>query len=208
LNCLCSDPCPGPRYRDTSTAQAHYVAEPLQYWICEVGPPLIGGVTTLYLRRRTWRWPRTEIYFVQLGSRFQVSPRIASRHRARRKNNRPNDHSRRSQSYGSGQKKHTRSIRRQSKSAALGSGRCAGNTACPGMRHVLTAERSAGKARWRSVQYVFPTFLKPLARRPLYAHTRHKGLRIHEQTEKGDNDTVKLPTGETIKIDGKLCADR
>ncbi|KAL7621688.1 Mitochondrial zinc maintenance protein 1, mitochondrial [Parahypoxylon ruwenzoriense] len=33
-------------------------------------------------------------------------------------------------------------------------------------------------------------------------------LRIHENTERGDNDTVKFPGGETVKIDGKTCADR
>ncbi|KAI0850668.1 hypothetical protein F5Y00DRAFT_26859 [Daldinia vernicosa] len=33
-------------------------------------------------------------------------------------------------------------------------------------------------------------------------------LRIHEDTERGDNDTVKLPNGHTVKIDGKTCADR
>ncbi|KAF3055101.1 Mitochondrial zinc maintenance protein 1, mitochondrial [Daldinia childiae] len=33
-------------------------------------------------------------------------------------------------------------------------------------------------------------------------------LRIHEDTERGDNDTVKFPNGQTAKIDGKTCADR
>ncbi|KAI2619832.1 hypothetical protein GGS26DRAFT_595235 [Hypomontagnella submonticulosa] len=33
-------------------------------------------------------------------------------------------------------------------------------------------------------------------------------LRIHEATERGDNDTVKFPGGKTVKIDGKTCADR
>ncbi|KAI0130536.1 hypothetical protein BJ170DRAFT_594045 [Xylariales sp. AK1849] len=33
-------------------------------------------------------------------------------------------------------------------------------------------------------------------------------LRIHEYTERGDNDTVKFPGGKTVKIDGKTCADR
>ncbi|KAI0010766.1 hypothetical protein F4779DRAFT_616202 [Xylariaceae sp. FL0662B] len=33
-------------------------------------------------------------------------------------------------------------------------------------------------------------------------------LRIHEETERGDNDTVKFPNGQTVKIDGKTCADR
>ncbi|OTB15182.1 hypothetical protein K445DRAFT_318029 [Daldinia sp. EC12] len=33
-------------------------------------------------------------------------------------------------------------------------------------------------------------------------------LRIHEDTERGDNDTVKFPNGKTAKIDGKTCADR
>ncbi|KAI1803928.1 hypothetical protein F4811DRAFT_306221 [Daldinia bambusicola] len=33
-------------------------------------------------------------------------------------------------------------------------------------------------------------------------------LRIHEDTERGDNDTVKFPNGKTVKIDGKTCADR
>jgi len=32
-------------------------------------------------------------------------------------------------------------------------------------------------------------------------------LRIHEHTERGDNDTIKLGNGKTIKIDGKTCAD-
>ncbi|KAH9905132.1 hypothetical protein F4778DRAFT_728836 [Xylariomycetidae sp. FL2044] len=30
-------------------------------------------------------------------------------------------------------------------------------------------------------------------------------LRIHEDTERGDNDTVKLAGGKTVKIDGKKC---
>ncbi|KAI6086529.1 hypothetical protein F4821DRAFT_128751 [Hypoxylon rubiginosum] len=30
-------------------------------------------------------------------------------------------------------------------------------------------------------------------------------LRIHEDTERGDNDTVKMPDGKTVKIDGKTC---
>ena len=33
-------------------------------------------------------------------------------------------------------------------------------------------------------------------------------LRIHEHTERGDNDTVKMPNGQKIVIDGKTCADR
>ena len=33
-------------------------------------------------------------------------------------------------------------------------------------------------------------------------------LRIHEDTERGDNDTVKLPNGKTVVIDGKTCAIR
>ncbi len=33
-------------------------------------------------------------------------------------------------------------------------------------------------------------------------------LRIHEETERGDNDTVKMPTGQKVVIDGKTCADR
>ncbi|KAI2470704.1 hypothetical protein F4781DRAFT_166100 [Annulohypoxylon bovei var. microspora] len=33
-------------------------------------------------------------------------------------------------------------------------------------------------------------------------------LRIHEDTERGDNDTVKFPDGQTVKIDGKTCSDR
>ncbi|KUJ08376.1 uncharacterized protein LY89DRAFT_343731 [Mollisia scopiformis] len=42
---------------------------------------------------------------------------------------------------------------------------------------------------------------------------KHEGedkykLRIHEHTERGDNDTVKLSNGKTIVIDGKTCADR
>ena len=34
------------------------------------------------------------------------------------------------------------------------------------------------------------------------------GLRIHEDTERGDNDTVKMPNGQKVKIDGKKCSDR
>ncbi|KAI1343541.1 hypothetical protein F5Y15DRAFT_412325 [Xylariaceae sp. FL0016] len=30
-------------------------------------------------------------------------------------------------------------------------------------------------------------------------------LRIHEHTERGDNDTVKLPNGKKVKIDGTMC---
>ncbi|KAI0020028.1 hypothetical protein F4780DRAFT_779951 [Xylariomycetidae sp. FL0641] len=33
-------------------------------------------------------------------------------------------------------------------------------------------------------------------------------LRIHKDTERGDNDSVKFPNGKTVKIDGKTCADR
>lgn len=33
-------------------------------------------------------------------------------------------------------------------------------------------------------------------------------LRIHEETERGDNDSVKMPNGKKIVIDGKTCADR
>ncbi|KAI1505957.1 hypothetical protein F5X99DRAFT_176155 [Biscogniauxia marginata] len=32
-------------------------------------------------------------------------------------------------------------------------------------------------------------------------------LRIHKDTERGDNDTVKFPGGKEVKIDGKTCAD-
>ncbi len=34
------------------------------------------------------------------------------------------------------------------------------------------------------------------------------GLRIHDEIERGDNDTVNMGDGQTIKIDGKTCADR
>lgn len=33
-------------------------------------------------------------------------------------------------------------------------------------------------------------------------------LRIHEHTERGDNDSVKMPNGQKVVIDGKTCADR
>jgi len=33
-------------------------------------------------------------------------------------------------------------------------------------------------------------------------------LRIHKDTERGDNDTVKMPNGQNIVIDGKTCAER
>jgi len=33
-------------------------------------------------------------------------------------------------------------------------------------------------------------------------------LRIHKYTERGDNNTVKMPNGQTVVIDGKTCADR
>lgn len=33
------------------------------------------------------------------------------------------------------------------------------------------------------------------------------GLRIHEETERGDNDTIKMPGGQTVTIDGKKCTD-
>jgi hypothetical protein len=32
-------------------------------------------------------------------------------------------------------------------------------------------------------------------------------LRIHKDTERGDNDTVKV-AGKTVKIDGRKCSDR
>ena len=41
-----------------------------------------------------------------------------------------------------------------------------------------------------------------------FADILRKGLRIHEETERGDNDTVKTGNGQTVKIDGKTCADR
>jgi len=33
-------------------------------------------------------------------------------------------------------------------------------------------------------------------------------LRIHEHTERGDNDTIKMANGKTVVIDGKTCVDR
>jgi len=33
-------------------------------------------------------------------------------------------------------------------------------------------------------------------------------LRIHAETERGDNDTVNMPNGQKVVIDGKTCADR
>lgn len=33
-------------------------------------------------------------------------------------------------------------------------------------------------------------------------------LNIHEHTERGDNDTIKMPGGKTVVIDGKTCADK
>jgi len=33
-------------------------------------------------------------------------------------------------------------------------------------------------------------------------------LRIHKDTERGDNDTVKMPDGKSVIIDGKTCADQ
>ena len=32
-------------------------------------------------------------------------------------------------------------------------------------------------------------------------------LRIHEHTERGDNDTIKMPNGKTVVVDGKKCSD-
>jgi len=42
---------------------------------------------------------------------------------------------------------------------------------------------------------------------------KHEGgdkykLRIHEQTERGDNDTIKMPNGQKVVLDGKTCAER
>ncbi|KAF4627199.1 hypothetical protein G7Y89_g10957 [Cudoniella acicularis] len=42
---------------------------------------------------------------------------------------------------------------------------------------------------------------------------KHEGdnkykLRIHEQTERGDNDTIKMPDGKKVVIDGKTCMDK
>jgi complex III assembly factor LYRM7 len=37
---------------------------------------------------------------------------------------------------------------------------------------------------------------------------RFTELRIHDETERGDNDTVKMPNGQKVVIDGKTCADR
>ncbi|CAG8948948.1 hypothetical protein HYFRA_00002075 [Hymenoscyphus fraxineus] len=33
-------------------------------------------------------------------------------------------------------------------------------------------------------------------------------LRIHEKTERGDNDTIKMPNGQKVVIDGKPCSQR
>jgi hypothetical protein len=33
-------------------------------------------------------------------------------------------------------------------------------------------------------------------------------LNIHEHTERGDNDTIKMPNGQKVVIDGKKCSDR
>jgi len=33
-------------------------------------------------------------------------------------------------------------------------------------------------------------------------------LRIHEETERGDNDSIKMPNGKRVVIDGKTCADQ
>ncbi|TVY30634.1 Mitochondrial zinc maintenance protein, mitochondrial [Lachnellula hyalina] len=33
-------------------------------------------------------------------------------------------------------------------------------------------------------------------------------LRIHEKTERGDNDTIKMPNGQKVVLDGKTCAER
>ncbi|KAH7390047.1 putative mitochondrial zinc maintenance protein 1, mitochondrial [Cadophora sp. MPI-SDFR-AT-0126] len=41
----------------------------------------------------------------------------------------------------------------------------------------------------------------------LEGNDRYK-LRIHEHTERGDNDTVKMPNGQKVVIDGKKCSDR
>jgi complex III assembly factor LYRM7 len=32
-------------------------------------------------------------------------------------------------------------------------------------------------------------------------------LNIHEHTERGDNDSIKMPNGKTVVIDGKKCSD-
>lgn len=32
-------------------------------------------------------------------------------------------------------------------------------------------------------------------------------LKIHEYTERGDNDTIKMPNGQKVVIDGKKCSD-
>ncbi|KAF7959695.1 hypothetical protein EAE96_001308 [Botrytis aclada] len=32
-------------------------------------------------------------------------------------------------------------------------------------------------------------------------------LNIHEDTERGDNDTIKMPNGKNVTIDGKTCKD-
>ncbi|PBP21759.1 hypothetical protein BUE80_DR007168 [Diplocarpon rosae] len=33
-------------------------------------------------------------------------------------------------------------------------------------------------------------------------------LRIHEHTERGDNDTIRMPSGQKVVIDGKKCSDK
>jgi hypothetical protein len=42
----------------------------------------------------------------------------------------------------------------------------------------------------------------------IFANTLSPELRIHEHTERGDNDTVKMPNGQKVVIDGKTCADK
>ncbi|KAL1873426.1 hypothetical protein VTK73DRAFT_1017 [Phialemonium thermophilum] len=32
-------------------------------------------------------------------------------------------------------------------------------------------------------------------------------LRIHKDIERGDNDTIKMPGGKTVRIDGRKCSD-
>lgn len=63
----------------------------------------------------------------------------------------------------------------------------------------------------RSLQEHIPFDLTscPINSIPIMSNADQKPeLRIHEYTERGDNDTVKMPNGQTVVIDGKKCSDR
>ncbi|CZS91574.1 probable FMP36 Found in Mitochondrial Proteome [Rhynchosporium agropyri] len=93
-----------------------------------------------------------------------------------------------------------------------------------GDTHLLTAARSQARQNFRqnaSMSLDDPAYAPAIAHAQdvakilrenvvqgrLGKDDRYK-LRIHEHTERGDNDTIKMPNGQKVVIDGKKCSDK